>query len=272
MQAPLFVPACRPERFGKAALSDADGIILDLEDAVAPQDKDRARASLDRGFTTKPLLVRINAAGTPWHEADLNAVAVLQPAAILLPKAEDVAVIGAIAAGLAGRVPILALIETARGLAGARALAACPGVVRLAFGSVDFCADLGCQHLRDILLPSRFELVLASRLAGIAQPLDGVTLNLDDPASCHDDALHARALGMTGKLCIHPRQAEPVLRAFAPSEVEIAWATRVLACGEGAVRLDGEMVDQPVRQRARRIIEIAGAAKPAAIKAGDQAT
>jgi len=268
MQAPLFVPACRPERFGKAALSGADGIILDLEDAVAAQDKNRARASLDRDFTTKPVLVRINAAGTPWHEADLNAVAALQPAAILLPKAEDPAVIDDIAARLAGRVPILALIETAAGLANARALAACRDVVRLAFGSVDFCADMGSHHLRDILLPARFELVLASRLAGIAPPLDGVTLNLDDPVSCHADALHARTLGMTGKLCIHPRQAEPVLRAFALSGTEIAWAARVLACGEGVARLDGEMVDEPVRRRARRIMQIARAANPAANEAG----
>ncbi len=250
MIAPLFVPATRPERFAKAAASGADAVILDLEDAVAAADKDAARAALTCGFTDLPVVLRINATGTPWHAADLAAAAALPLAAVILPKAETAAEVVAVATASGHRV--IALIESARGLAGARAIATAAG--QLAFGSVDFCADLGCAHEREILLPARFELVLASRLAGIAPPLDGVTLRIDGPDTA-SDAAHARALGMSGKLCIHPRQVAAVQTAFAPSPAEIDWAARVLASGDGAVQVDGEMVDEPVRARARAILK-----------------
>ena len=257
IRTPLFVPANRPERFARAAASGADAIILDLEDAVAPDAKDAARAALRRDFTDLPVIVRINAAGTAAHDADLAAMAALCPDAVMLPKAESAAGCQAVARAL-NAMPLIALIESARGLAHARDIAATPGVVRLAFGSVDFCADLGCAHLPELLLPARSELVLAARLAGIAAPIDGVTVQLDDPQISHDDAAHARALGMTGKLCIHPRQIAPVRRAFAPSDAEIDWARRVLTSGEGAVSVDGAMVDEPVRLRARAILAQAG--------------
>ena len=252
IRAPLFVPANRPERFAKAAASGADAVILDLEDAVAADAKDAARAALATDFTDLPVIVRINAIGTPWHADDLAAVARLRPAAVMLPKAEDADRVASVAAQT--RLPVIALVETARGLAHARTIAAAPGVARIAFGSVDFCADLGCAHLREVLLPARSELVLASRLAGIAAPIDGVTVQLDDLSVSHDDAAHARALGMTGKLCIHPRQIAEVRCAFAPTEAEIDWARRVLASGDGAVSVDGAMVDEPVRIRARAIL------------------
>lgn len=252
IRAPLFVPANRPERFAKAAVSGADAVILDLEDAVAFDAKDVARAALATEFTDLPVLVRINAHGTQWHDADMAAVAALQVTAVILPKAED-AVICTVVAKTTGK-PVVALIESALGLAQARAIAAADGVKRLAFGSIDFCADLGCEHLRDVLLPARSELVLASRLAGIAAPIDGVTVQLEDLAISHGDASHARFLGMTGKLCIHPKQIEAVRRAFAPTNKEIDWARRVLASGDGAVSVDGAMVDEPVRIRARAIL------------------
>ncbi|ASP23525.1 citrate lyase subunit beta-like protein (plasmid) [Antarctobacter heliothermus] len=253
LHALLFVPANRPERFAKAAASHPDAVILDLEDAVAAVDKETARTLLARDFTDLPVIVRINPVGTPWHAADLQAVAALRPDAVLLPKSENPAQVAAVANKL-GDIALLGLIETARGLADARAIATLDGVQRLVFGSVDFCADLGMSLDRDLLLPARFELVLASRLAGIGAPIDGVTTRLDDPTAATGDASHARALGMAGKLCIHPRQVADVKSAFAPSEVEIAWATRVLASGDGAVSLDGEMIDAPVRARARSIL------------------
>jgi len=253
VQAPLFVPATRPDRFAKAARSGTDAVILDLEDAVATAEKDAARAALTDGFTDLPVVVRINAAGTPWHGADIAALAGLDIAAVMLPKAESPDGVAEVGAALAG-VPVIALVETAAGLAHARAIAAVPGVVRLAFGSVDFCADTGCAHRRDILLPARFELVLASRLAGLAAPLDGVTLRLDDPGPAGDDAAHARDLGMGGKLCIHPRQVETVRGAFAPTEAEVEWARRALASGDGAATVDGAMIDEPLRIRARAIL------------------
>ena len=253
IRAPLFVPASRPERFAKAAGSGADAIILDLEDAVAIADKDTARDALRTDFTDLPVIVRINAAGTAWHPKDMAAVRALAPSAVMLPKSEYLAEVSATVAALQG-IPLIALIETAKGLSNARAIAALKGVERLAFGSVDYCADLGCHHLRDVLLPVRSELVLASRLAGIAAPIDGVTTQLDDLAVSFDDALHARHMGMTGKLCIHPKQIADVLRAFAPSAAEIDWARRVLESGDGAVSVDGAMVDEPVRIRARAIL------------------
>ncbi len=248
MIAPLFVPASRSDRFAKAAASGADAVILDLEDAVAAADKDTARAALtaDLGL---PVVLRINGAGTPWHQADLAAAARLSLAAVMLPKAEDAATVAAVAASTGHKV--IALIETARGLANARSIAV--AARQLAFGSVDFCADLRCAHESALLLPVRSELVLASRLAGVAPPLDGVTLRIDGPEA-GTDAAHARALGMAGKLCIHPRQVAAAQAAFAPSPAEIDWASRVLASGDGAVAVDGEMVDEPVRARARAIL------------------
>lgn len=256
VRALLFVPANRPERFAKAAASHPDAVILDLEDAVAAADKDTARAALVRDFTDLPVIVRINSVGTPWHEADVQAVAALRPDAVILPKSENPGQVAAVANRLGG-IALLGLIESARGLADARAIATLDGVQRLVFGSVDFCADLGMSHDRDLLLSARFELVLASRLAGIGAPIDGVTTRLDDPTSATGDASHARALGMAGKLCIHPRQVADVKLAFAPSDAEIAWATRVLASGDGAVSVDGEMIDAPVRTRARSILATA---------------
>ena len=252
VRAPLFVPADRPDRFDKAARSGADAVILDLEDAVAFDAKDAARSALRCDFTDLPVIVRINGAGSQAHEADLIAVAALSPTAVIVPKAEDLARLEAVTRAL--HSPIIALIESARGLAHARQIAAAKGVARLAFGSVDFCADLGCAHRREVLAPARFELVLASRLAGIAAPIDGVTVRLDSPSEAQDDAAHARDMGMSGKLCIHPAQVDFVLRSFSPSEAEIAWARRVLASGDGAVLVDGAMVDEPVRIRARAIM------------------
>lgn len=254
IRAPLFVPADRPERFAKAAASGADAVILDLEDAVAPTNKDQARAALVGLPDTVPIIVRINAVGTSSHDADLLALRGLSVAAIMLPKAEDVATIVTVANALAGHVPIIALIESARGLAEVRRIATVSQVVRLAFGSIDFCADLGMEHLREALLPARVELVLASRLAGIAAPIDGVTTSIDDMALAAEDACHARALGMWGKLCIHPRQVPEIKRAFALTETEMDWARRVLAAGQGAVIVDGAMVDEPVRLQARKIL------------------
>ena len=209
IRAPLFVPATRPDRFAKAAQSGADAVILDLEDAVAPEDKAQARQALAKDFTDLPVAVRINASETPFHADDMNAVAALHPTAVFLPKAEKPELVAKVADGLPG-VPVIAIIESALGLANARAIAALDGVVRLAFGSLDYCVDLGCAHLRDILLPARSELVLASKLAGIAPPIDGVTVQMSDLSVSYDDARHARA----GQGCV--RQPAPLWTGVRP--------------------------------------------------------
>ena len=248
--APLFVPGDRPERYAKAAASGADAVILDLEDAVAPAAKEQARAALQTGFTGLPVVVRINAVGTPWHDADLAAVAQLPVAAIMLPKAERADDL----ARLAAVRPVIALIETVVGVAAVRELALSGQAARLAFGSIDYAADLGCDHVREALAHARSEIIFASRLGGLVAPLDGVTTDVQDPELALDDARHAAALGFGGKLAIHPRQVAGIRQAFRPSEAQIDWARRVLETGAGAATVDGSMVDEPVRIRARSIL------------------
>ncbi|PWL17621.1 CoA ester lyase [Falsochrobactrum shanghaiense] len=254
---PLFVPANRPDRFEKAAASGADAIILDLEDAVSVEAKIEARSALRTDFTALPVLVRINGTGTLFHEDDLAAVRKLPIAAVMLPKAEVGASLDKIAAS---GLPVVALIETARGIAYAREIASMPFVVRLVFGSIDFSADMGCAHTREALLAARSELVLSSRLAGLEAPVDGVTTSIDDALLIASDARHARELGFGGKLAIHPRQIAAIREGFQPEASEVAWAQKVLASGDGATAIDGAMVDEPVRLRARAILKQAGRA------------
>lgn len=258
--APLFVPASRPERFAKAAASGADAVILDLEDAVRPEDKPSARAAITTAFTRLPVVVRINGAGTPWHGADLEAAIDIRPAAIMVPKAEFSPALQAIGERAARRgIGVIALVETARGLAQAERIAAATGITRLAFGSVDYAGDLGCAHTRPALAHARAQLVLASRLAERLAPLDGVTAEIEEAGRVEDDARHARELGFGGKLCIHPRQVEPVLASWQPTAAELQWASRIVAT-EGAVAVAGEMVDEPIRARARAILARSAAA------------
>ena len=252
---PLFVPGDRPERFAKAAASGADAMIIDLEDAVAPERKAVARAALRPEVLPGgiALFVRVNAAGTPWHDADVTALAGLALAGVMLPKTETAEGAARLAAALPGK-SVIALIESACGLANAREIA--PHVVRLAFGSIDFCADLGMAHEREMLLTARAEIVLASRLGGLPAPLDGVSTVLDAPAEVEEEARYARALGFGGKLCIHPKQIAALRAGFAPTAAQIDWAERVLAAGSGAVTVDGKMVDEPVRIQARQILTL----------------
>lgn len=254
----LFVPTNQQRFLDGIERRDADAVILDLEDGVAVSAKDDARANLSSGFTTKPVFVRVNAVGTTWHTKDMAAALRLMPAGVIVPKAEPGETLEHLARAL-GQIPVIALIETAKGLAGANDLTRMPNVARLALGSIDLCADLGCAHTREVLLPLRSTLVVASRLAGIAPPIDGVTAAIDDLAA-EDDARHARDLGFGGKLCIHPRQIDGVMRGLGPTEAQIAWAHQVLAAPDGASMVGGEMVDAPVKARARAILARAGTA------------
>ncbi len=250
----LFVPASRPDRFAKAAASGADAVVLDLEDAVSADDKVAARGHLQVAFTDIPVVFRVNALGTPWHAEDIEAAMRLRPAAVMLPKAEGGADFARLVDRLSASAPVIALLESARGLADARTIAAVPGVAALAFGSWDFCADLGCEHTEPALLAARSEIVLASRLAGREAPMDGVTTVIDDPARIEADARYARSLGFGGKLVIHPKQVAPAAAGFRPNASEIEWAEKILASGDAAAAVDGAMVDEPVRVRARSIL------------------
>ena len=257
----LFVPGTRPDRFAKALAAGAHAVIIDLEDAVAPADKETARAAVAAALPLpQPVLVRVNAAGTPWFDDDLRLCRRAGTDGIVLPKAEDPAVVERIRAVVGPQAAIYPLIETAQGLWNALAIARATGVTRLLFGSIDFQVDLGVAD--DELTHYRSQLVLISRLAELPAPVDGVTTAIDDAAALARDVARARALGFGGKLCIHPRQVGPVNAAFRPGADEIAWAQRVVAAdaaaGGAAVAVDGRMVDRPVLLKTRRILASAG--------------
>lgn len=264
----LFLPADRLERLSTALGSGAHAVILDLEDAVAPGHKQAARQAIAaRWEVLGPaercrLLVRINGAGTSWHQDDA-ALAKDLPGlgGLMLPKAEAPAELHRLAAALPG-VALLPLVESAEGLGALDLIARAPGVLRLAFGHLDFQSDLGmaCEADEGELAPVRLALVLASRRAGLAPPVDGVTTALQDRARLEQDCRRARRFGFGGKLCIHPAQVEAVNRFLGPSAEERAWAQRVLeaaaAHGQGAFRFEGAMVDAPVLARARRYAQV----------------
>lgn len=259
----LFVPGDRPERFSKALDTGADAVVIDLEDAVAPEAKQAARESLQRWLSTADLtrlIVRVNAVNTPWHVEDVDMVGASGISTMMLPKSDSARQLADVAARLPSQMRIVALIETVTGVVAMREIANAPSVMRLAFGTVDFCGDAGIEGLGVELDYVRSHMVIESRYAGLPAPIDGVTLELDDPARLTEHVATARRFGFGGKLCIHPRQVDPVNNGFAPSEDERRWASRVLAASrehpQGAFAVDGKLVDRPVIERARRIAEV----------------
>jgi len=267
MRTLLFVPASRPERFAKALDSGADAVIIDLEDAVAEQDKEAARDNVCRFAASRPqarFLVRTNEAASTWFEADVALCRdVANVAGTLLPKAESAAQVAAVAA--AGK-PVLPLIESAMGLHELDAIAGARGVDRLSFGALDLMLDLGVTPDTDgarlLLDDVRCQLLVHSRVQHLAAPIDSIHADFNDAQGLAAAAGLARDLGFGGMLCIHPRQIEVVHQAFAPSEEQLARARRIVAeaeaTGASAFKLDGEMVDRPVIERARRVIARAG--------------
>jgi citrate lyase beta subunit len=261
----LFVPGDRPDRFAKAAASGADVVLCDLEDAVSPDAKSEARTAVADWVAEHPALVRINAADSPWYDDDLAALAQARSLlGVVVPKA-DVASARSTLARLPADLGVFALVETARGVRDADALAEVPGVRRLLFGNLDFGLDAGITPTGDHepeLAYARSRLVVASRAAGLAAPVDGVCTDLDDPGRIADSARRARNAGFGGKFCLHPKQVAAVNAAFSPTERELDWARRVMdvAAGSGgaAVRMDGEMIDKPRLELARRLLATVG--------------
>lgn len=264
---PLFVPGSRPERFAKADASGADAVILDLEDAVAPLDKDRARDAIVAEAATlkSSVIVRINAAGTSWHHDDLDALRGLDGICIMLPKAEDAADIAAMTSRIGRDLSVIALVESAKGLSCLSHLLDAPAVVAVAFGSIDFSLDLGCADDRLALLAARSEIVWRSRAANRSAPIDGVTTNFANPEIVEADARHAMELGFGGKMAIHPRQIDPIWTSFLPNRKETEWARSILAVAASgeAAQVNGQMVDCPIVERARRIVHRAGSTQRA---------
>ena len=256
----LFVPGNRPERFAKALAAGADAVIVDLEDAVGPDEKVRARdAIIDWLKEPSSVYIRINGADTHWSEDDVAAFAQHRAVkGIVVPKSADPAVLRAISARAHDSLAILPLIESAAGFEALHAIAATERVERLLFGTIDFQLDMGIGGDGEELSYFRSQMTLASRLANIGSPVDGVTTTLDDAQQIEDAARRACRFGFGGKLCIHPRQIAPTHRAFTPSAQEQDWARRVLHAAEAsagcATVLDGKMIDDPVIQRARTIL------------------
>ncbi len=272
----LFVPGDRPDRYGKAASSGADVIIIDLEDAVAPAAKEAARqaalcALSPRAENQVRALVRVNAVGTDTHDAEVRALVGLaaHPGSgllgVVLPKAEDAESVARLADRLRSADPDLALvplIESAAGVLDAARIARIAGVSRLALGAIDLTADVDADLDSPIVTHAMSQVVLVSRAAGVAAPLDSPATAINDPAAVEASARAARACGFGGKLCIHPAQLAPVRLAFRPTEDQIAWARRVVGAGEAAVQLDGQMIDKPVVEKARRVLQRAGLGGP----------
>lgn len=255
----LFVPGNRPDRYAKATAAGADAVIVDLEDAVPPQDKASARASLVAWLSPDhPVHIRVNGAESQWFREDLAVCNKPGVAGVLLPKAERVEDIRVLAEHCGAATPILALIETARGVWNAHELAQALRVRRFVFGSIDFQLDVGIQGEEEELLYFRSQLVLVSRVAGLDAPVDGVTTAIDDAERIRLDTLRAKRLGFGAKLCIHPRQVKLVNECFEPSAEEESWAKRIVEAAEAvrgaAVSVDGKMVDRPVIARAEAIL------------------
>jgi len=262
----LFVPGHRPDRFAKAEACGAHRVILDLEDAVAPEAKPAARDAVAGWLVGgSRALVRINAAGTECYEKDLAMLQAFPHAGVMLPKADRLSLEHTVAA-LPDR-PAVALLETVAGYMDLHELCKVRGLSRIAFGSVDFGVDSGIADEGDAMTSVRVQIVLQSRAAGLSAPIDGVSVNFSDPQSMRSDAQRSRRMGFGGKLCIHPAQVGAVNEAFAPSQEEKAWAQRVLAAfessGGAATALDGRMIDRPVVERARQIAAYAMGHAPA---------
>jgi citrate lyase subunit beta / citryl-CoA lyase len=258
----LFVPGNRPDRFDKARRSGAHQVILDLEDAVAPEDKDSARAHVAHWAGRSDAIVRINGFESPWFEPDVEMIREQGAAAVMLPKAEPAAI--EILARQLGQRSVIALIETAAGYLDVKNISDNNIVAQLAFGHLDFGMDTGVVETDRELDPVRLGLVLESRRVGLPAPIEGVTPDWLDVDAFAEAVRRARSMGFGGKLCIHPSQVKFVNEGFLPTPQELAWAQRVIKAietsGSSAIGVDGRMVDGPIAAHARAIVAAAALA------------
>lgn len=268
----LFLPATAQHLLAKAPERGADALVVDLEDSIPPERKPAARtmaraavAELARRGAT--VLLRVNADPALWQQ-DLDGMPVQALAAVMLPKVEAPGPIEALARALAaqggGRAPpIAALVETPRGLLAARELAAHPALCALGFGAEDYAACLGVPASPAALSWPAHQVLTCAHAHGLqCWGLAASIAEVQDMVAFERSVLEARAMGFTGSVCIHPRQVPVVNRGFSPSAEERAWAARIVAAdaaartaGQGAVLLDGRMVDKPIVDRARRWLD-----------------
>jgi citrate lyase subunit beta/citryl-CoA lyase len=274
----LYMPGSNARALEKGRALACDGLILDLEDAVAPDAKVQARdlvvaALRGGGYGRRELVVRVNALNTAWGQADLVAVARSRAHAVLLPKVESADAVrqveaALVAAGAPAELAIWCMMETPRGLlAAAEIAAASPRLACLVMGTSDLAKDLHAQHTRDRLplLTGLGLCLLAARANGLAA-LDGVYLDLDDEEGFAQSCRQGRALGFDGKTLIHPKTIAAANDAFAPSEEEIGFARKLIAAhasaeaaGKGVVVVDGKLIEALHVQNARRLVALAEA-------------
>ena len=256
----LFVPGNRPELAAKAPRSRPDAVVLDLEDAVPPAAKPDARGQVREAAAglagMLPVCVRVNPPGTPWFADDVAALPA-GLAAVVVPKLESAAQVADVAGALGDR-PVVAGLETVRGVADAREVLRSP-VVACYFGAEDYIADLGGVRTSGNaeVAWARAYVAVAARLAAVPA-LDMVTIDFGDADRFGAEAREARTLGYAGKLCIHPAQVPLAADAFRPSEDEVDAARRLLAAFEAAggdtIAFEGQMVDEVVAARARAVL------------------
>jgi citrate lyase beta subunit len=258
----LFVPASRPERFAKALGSGADCVCLDLEDSVAAADKTKARETVSlmlpklRERCTLPIGVRINAVGSEDWQQDLAAVCPLA-CLIMVPKVCSAAELGSVAALVSGNTKLWPLVESADGLHNCWEIAAAARVGGVLFGAFDYAADVGCALSWEALLFARSQLVAACAAARI-ELLDSPSGDFSDTAGLIETSHRVKALGFSGRACIHPTQVASVNEVFSSSAPEVEQARRVLAAyeasGGAAAQLDGKLIELPVALAARRVV------------------
>lgn len=251
----LFLPASNPRAIAKARNAGADLVVLDLEDAVKPSDKDAARSAAVEAVSTQwttPVAIRINGAGTDWHSLDLDAVARSSADFAVVPRATSAHIVGDIA-DTVGK-PVLAMIETAAGVLGGAEIAACSA--GLIAGTNDLRADLRLplDATREPISTALQLIVLAARAAGVAA-FDGVFNGLQDAEGFLHEAEEGRRLGFDGKSLIHPDQIAPCHEAFAPSAAEIDRARALVeAFDGGAERFGNEMIERMHVEAAQRVL------------------
>ena len=250
----LFLPASNPRAIEKARGLAADMVVLDLEDAVKPDDKDRAReaavAAVDEPFQGL-VAIRINSRA-PWHEADLAAVSKSAVPWLVYPMTSGPDDIRRVS-DRTGK-PVLAMVETAKGVINGAAIAG--EAAALIAGTNDLSADLGLRpgHARTALATALQSILLAARAAGIAA-FDGVYNRLDDPEGLEAECREGRAFGFDGKSLIHPNQIEAANRLFGPSDAEVEAARRLIATATGgAERYEGEMIERMHVEQARFVL------------------
>ena len=277
----LFLPGNTPNIIVNGEILGADAVILDLEDAVAPAEKDSARILVRNairymGFGKCEVIVRINAIDTLYWQKDLDAIVPVRPSLIMPPKtacAADVLAVDAYITQLEeklglepGSVGLIPLIETALGVENAFQIAsACPRVKAIFLGGEDLTADLRCKRTKEgqEIFYARSRMVVAARAAGV-EVYDTPFTDVNDDEGIYTDAQLAKSLGFTGKASISPRHVKAINEVFSPSMKDIDYAYEVMAAirigkeqGKGAVSLRGKMIDAPIVARAQQTIDAA---------------